>query len=463
MNRRLKLSKFAHLYHRGNDVCFYNALSMDTVYFNKKYENIIKDIYNNKIDYNCLDFIEKTIIDRLRNAYIIVDEKYDENQIIESIKPNIFNGVNIRVMVLHLTDFCNLKCKYCFIEGGMCENYVRQNMTKKVMKAAIDKYIQILNRSKIKENPSIVFYGGEPLANWDVIKYGLKYIDSCRKNNTLKYDVDKVIITNGTLITKEIATTLKKYNVLVSLSLDGIKEVHDYNRIDYNNKGSFERAISGFKLLREAGIEPAISCVMSPFSIKHVDKTIKFLLDDLKIKGLGFNHVSIIPRLNYYDPDYEEKFADSLLHVQNIIQSKYNDVYERRMGHKINCFSDKLLLRADCTGCGEQMSISPTGEIGICQGYMGTRKTFENTVFDENYFPDQDSVFVEWSNRSPLNIKKCMTCPALATCGGGCPRNADVINGSIWEVDSAFCHFALKANEWLIWENFKDVGYCYKM
>lgn len=457
-----KLSKFAHFYYKGNDICAYNALTMDTVYFEKNFESKIKEIIAKPDGYNEAENKVKTIFDALKQAEIVVDKNYDEKEIIDSIKPAIFQGVDIRVMVLHLTDFCNLKCKYCFIEGGMCQDYKRQNMTKEVMKAAIDKYIQILKRSKLKANPSIVFYGGEPLANWEIIEYGLKYLEECKQNGLINHDIDKVIITNGTLITDEIAAMLKKYDVLVSLSLDGIKEVHDYNRIDYDNKGSFDRTIRGLNLLRKHGVEPSISCVMSPFAIKHVDETIDFLLKDLKIKGLGFNHVSIIPKLNYYDPKYEEEFADSILHVQDIIQEKYDDVYERRMGHKINCFVDKLLLRADCTGCGEQISVSPDGEIGICQGYMGTRKTFNNSVFDKDYFPDQDPTFIEWSKRSPLNMDKCLNCPALATCGGGCPRNADMINGSIWDVDSAFCHFALKANEWLVWKNFEDQGYCYE-
>lgn len=456
-----RFSKFAHFYYKNDDVCFYNALTMDTVYFEKKYELQIEKLLNNPKD-DSVDANTKIIFDNLCKTEIIVDKHYNEKKIIEKIKPLIFTGVNIRVMVLHLTDFCNLKCKYCFIEGGMCQNYQRKNMSKEVMKAAIDKYIKILERSNITSNPSIVFYGGEPLANWEVLEYGLKYLEECKKKNLIKYDIDKVIITNGTLINNKIASILKKYNVLVSLSLDGIKMVHDYNRIDYDNKGSFDRTIRGLELLRKHGVEPSISCVMSPFAIKHVDETIEFLLEKLKIKGLGFNHVSIIPNLNYYDPEYEEKFADTMLHVQDIIQQKYDDVYERRMGHKINCFVDKLLLRADCTGCGEQISVSPDGEIGICQGYMGSRKTFNNSVFDKNYFPDQDPTFIEWSNRSPLNIPKCLTCPALATCGGGCPRNADMINGSIWNVDSAFCHFAIKANEWLIWKNFEDQGYCYE-
>ncbi len=366
--KKIRLSKFAYYYTKDNNICAYNSLSMDTIYYDKKYDKCIKDYISGKTKYEELGPTAKTIVDKMKKSDIIVDDSYDEKKVIDVIKPDIFKGVNIRVMVLHLTDFCNLKCKYCFIEGGMCENYVRQNMSKEVMKAAIDKYIKILDRGHHKINPSIVFYGGEPLANWEVVKYGLEYLDKCKKSGKLKYDIDKVIISNGTLITKEIAKTLKKHNVLVSLSMDGIKEVHDYNRIDYNNEGSFDKTMRGFNLLREVGLEPAVSCVMSPFAIKHIDKTIEFLLEELKIKGLGFNHVSIIPNLNYYNPEYEENFADAMLHVQDLIQEKYDDVYERRMGHKINCFADKLLLKADCTGCGEQISVSPNGEIGICQG-----------------------------------------------------------------------------------------------
>jgi radical SAM protein with 4Fe4S-binding SPASM domain len=86
---------------------------------------------------------------------------------------------------------------------------------------------------------------------------------------------------------------------------------------------------------------------------------------------------------------------------------------------------------------------------------MGSRKTFEHTVFEKSFFPDENEIFNEWSMRSPLNFEDCQNCPALATCGGGCPRNADMINGTIWKPDKAYCHFALKALKWMIWKNMK--------
>lgn len=445
-----KYSKFLHIYRKEDKVCLYHSLTMDRLYTSsEEYGEAMKV------------FEQENILENhrlLQEAYakqMIIDKDYDEEYLLEQIKDAIFDGVNIRVMVLQMTDFCNLKCKYCFIEGGQPENYKREVMSIDTAKAAVDKFFDIIKtRNSHTVSPTVVFYGGEPLLNFKTIESTLQYLEEVEKENEII--LDKVIITNGTMMTPEIVQVLKKYNVLVSVSLDGIKYVHDANRIDYDNKGSFDKVVKGIKLLQENGMEPAVSCVMAKEGIPHCEETVRFLVDELKIGGFGFNHVSIIPGLNFYDEEYENQFADAILKVQNLIQKEYPYVYERRMGHKVNTFIDGQLIKSDCTGCGEQMSISPNGEIGICQGYMGSRKTFRHTVFEHDYYPDEDEIFQEWSTRSPLNIEECLKCPALATCGGGCPRNADMLHGSIWNVDSAFCHFARKAQEWLVWQEIEE-------
>lgn len=447
VNVRYKFSRFFHVFQREGIVCCYNALTISAIYIPyTEFEKIKSYMVGDNINYN-LEIFNKMLLENM-----ILPYESDEELLLEQIRSQVFDGVKIRVMVLHMTDYCNLQCKYCFIEGGQPNNYIRKTMNENVAKAAIDKFIEMVHRGHVEENnPTVVFYGGEPLANWHVLQKTLEYIKQKEEEESLR--VDKVIITNGTLIEPSMTDVLKKYDVMVSVSLDGIQEVHDANRIDYSGKGSFERTIKGIKVLQAAGIDPAISCVMAKEGIDKYVENIRFLAEDLSITGLGFNHVSIIPGLNYYDPEYEENFADAIIKVQELIQDKYPYIYERRMGHKVNTFIDKKLIKSDCTGCGEQISVSTDGQIGICQGYMGSRKTFTHTVFDLNYFPDEDEIFVEWSMRSPLNIKECTYCAALATCGGGCPRNADMLHGSIWNVDSAFCHFARKAQEWLLWQD----------
>ncbi len=445
-NALYKYSRFFHCFKRDNQVCLYNALTMETIYTTANEYDRAQHLFESTRHIG-----NNALLRRMYHHNILVPIKVDEDYYLEEIRKKLFTGPRIRVMVLHMTDFCDLKCKYCFIEGGQKAGYHRQVMSQKTAKAAVDKYFHILKGHDTQKTPSVVFYGGEPLLNWETIKCALLEIEQKEKETEIK--VDKVIITNGTILTEEIIEFVKRYNIQISVSLDGIQKVNDANRVDLQGNGSFSRAVDTIKRLMNNGVTPAVSCVMAKEGIPYVDDSIRFLIEDLGIRGLGFNHVSIIPGLNFYDPIYEEQFADAILHVQDVIQQKYPFVYERRMGHKVNMFLDKLLIKSDCTGCGEQFSVSPTGEIGICQGYMGTRKTFRKTVFDLEYNPEEDSIFIEWSKRSPLNIEKCLACPALATCGGGCPRNADMINGSIWEPDSAFCHFAKKAQTWLIWRN----------
>lgn len=447
---KYKISKYVHIYKKENITCLYNALTMDTVYLtHDEYTEFINLKKNNFANGN------KDLLKELLAKNIVFDFNIDEDKLLEKIKEKIFTGVNLRVMVLQMTDYCNLECKYCFIEGAYPNNYHKKMMPFEIAKKAIDRFVEFYKRSEMYERPSIVFYGGEPIVNWKVVHKCLEYVDELNAEDE-KLNIAKVIITNGTLITDGIAKILKEHNVLVSVSIDGIKQVHDFNRIDHNKIGSFDRAVRGYEILIKNNVETGASCVLAPNGIEYSRQSFEYLKNDLKIIGLGLNHVSIIPNLTYYDPEYEEKYADKLLEIQDVIQDENLDIYERRMNHKINCFLHKQFIKSDCTGCGEQFSVNTDGRIGICQGYIGSGKTFNHNILDDSYSPDEDPIFKEWSKRSPLNIKECLECPALATCGGGCPRNADMLNGSIWRPDKAFCHFAIKAQEWLIWRNYTN-------
>jgi len=49
-------------------------------------------------------------------------------------------------------------------------------------------------------------------------------------------------------------------------------------------------------------------------------------------------------------------------------------------------------------------------------------------------------------------MEKCLECPALGICGGGCPYNAYTRHGKIWEIDDTFCPQSLLVLEYLIWD-----------
>ena len=453
----LKRSAFGHLFQRENVLCLYHSLKILPVYFDVAFEPYIR-----ALEGRSADAVLQRVPDSLRppvtklteilcRAHIFVPDTYDEEVYLEQVRQFVFQGPSIRVLVLHLTDFCNLRCKYCFIEGGKVGSYTNRHMSSDIAIAALDKFAATIRSNHLPKPPSVVFYGGEPILNLPVLCFALKHIEELQNERCLPERVDKILITNGTRITREIAEILKRHNVSVSVSLDGPQFLHDQNRIYHSSRGSFQDSLRGYNILREIGLRPTVSCVLSESSLDYVSQIMHWLLEDLGVHALGFNHVSIVPNVNQYDHVYETRLAEALIQSYEIVL-KYPDVYERRMSRKLNSFLERNVVKADCTGCGEQITVSPDGRIGICQGYMGNRNTFIGDVFDDNFDPVSHPIWVEWSHRSPLNMPQCRNCPALAICGGGCPRNAEFISGSIWEPDIAFCHFAKCSLEWMIWK-----------
>ena len=72
--------------------------------------------------------------------FVLLDEKRKEY-----VRP-----VGLETLYLMLTDQCNLRCSYCFINNNMPSDYERRNMKWDVAKKAIDVYFANLAR-----NPAI--------------------------------------------------------------------------------------------------------------------------------------------------------------------------------------------------------------------------------------------------------------------------------------------------------------------
>ncbi len=455
---KFRFAKWTHnIFNSAKNMgCLYNSLTMDTIYYpGNFYEKVETALAENNV--NALrkisDINGRELLEEAKSKKIVVNFDYNEFDVLERISRKFLTRPSINTMILLVTDHCNLNCKYCYIERSLPSNYQKSHMTKEVAKAAIEKFVSIADANS--NSLKITFYGGEPLLNWEVVEFALKYIDKIE--DKISKEIHKILITNGMLLDETKIKILSKYNVHVALSLDGPREFHDRYRVFPDGRGTFDLVIKALNLLREHNLEPSISTVLTKEAILHIEKILKFFLDDLNIRKIGFNHISIIPSINSYDPEYEKEFGKAIIKIHEFILRR-GDVYERRASKKIYNFFKGEIQKADCTGCGEQIAVSPDGKIGVCQGFIGSRLTFNRSVFDKNYNPINDPIFIEWSRRSPLNMKQCYDCIALAICGGGCPRNAYMLLGSIWDKDIAYCHFAKMFCEWLIWKKYETLS-----
>ncbi len=133
---------------------------------------------------------------------------------------SVFYGTGLHIFVLTLR--CNHKCSYCqsAVTG---ERAAGADMPLPVARKSVDLAFQ-----SPREAITIEFQGGEPLANWGVLKETVKYARTKEKRTGKKLALS--LVSNFSLMDKAKASFLLENEVSVCASLDGPETIHNKNR-----------------------------------------------------------------------------------------------------------------------------------------------------------------------------------------------------------------------------------------
>lgn len=174
----------------------------------------------------------------------------------EVIKELLFR-YGLQELILETTQRCNLRCKYCFYSEvyPTVRDAGLKDMSEDIAMKAIDFYLSLLREGRAYNpyrDPTIGFYGGEPLLNFKLIKKCIQYVaENCGDD----FDPHFTITTNSTLLSEEIVSFLSEYNCGIIVSLDGPKEEHDSKRVFPSGEGSFDTIMGNLKPLSDQNPE----------------------------------------------------------------------------------------------------------------------------------------------------------------------------------------------------------------
>lgn len=163
------------------------------------------------------------------------------------------------VLQWHLSENCNLKCLHCYQE-----NHKPIQLSYEQLEKIYKQYKNLLKKLKMKGHINIT--GGEPLCN----PHLFKILDLIKKDEEL---ISFSILTNGTLITKNIAKKIKSYNPsYVQVSLEGGQKTNDYIR----GKGTYKKIAKGIKNLKKYNIFTSISFTATTLNYKEFPKVVSY-------------------------------------------------------------------------------------------------------------------------------------------------------------------------------------------
>ncbi|MBE7092204.1 MAG: thioether cross-link-forming SCIFF peptide maturase [Clostridiales bacterium] len=348
----------------------------------------------------------------------------------------------IKALCLHIAHTCNLNCSYCFASQGHYQGE-RAVMSFEVGKRALDFLIE---NSGTRRNLEVDFFGGEPLMNFQVVKDLVKYARSIEKEHNKNFRF--TLTTNGVLIDDDVIDFCNKEMSNVVLSLDGRKEVHDRFRVDYNNKGSYDKIVPKFKKLVQARGNKNYY-MRGTFTHHNPD----FLEDIKAMLDLGFTELSM-------EPVVTKKGEPSELTDEDlpVVLKQYEDLAKLMLKkdkenkpftfyHYMIDLTEGPCIYKRISGCGsgtEYMAVTPWGDLYPCHQFVGDEKFKLGDIFNG---VNNKKIIDEFLSCNVYARKDCKDCWAKLYCSGGCAANAYHATGKITGVYDYGCKLFKKRME----------------
>ena len=370
-----------------------------------QYNNLTNEVWD--AEGNLVDFSE-----RLPTEAIAPKKSRKSLGVYSKDAPILGKKRIIRKLKIQLGMACNYHCKYC-----MQANY-RDLGSSIHGPEAVEAFLQKLEDANIELKPygQIEFWGGEPLVYWKTLKL---LIPKLREKWGFKSSM--LMITNGSLMTDEIADFLIRYQISVCISHDGpgfsLRDDKD-PLFDPKIKNVWLRF---FEKGKEAGRPFVFHSVITPKSadfdeLKQFFK--KHFAEDaiLSFEGIVTDEGASAPE-SQFSLETARTLDSSIFKALIAEPEQWPCLMDKAQGlmdclvHRVS--ADDIWCRCE-SGRPEVLITDLQGNLDSCQNRpasvfkIGTLKNLKEA---------KNTYFTHWSLRD-----HCRDCLLLSSCNGGCPH-----------------------------------------
>jgi len=305
---------------------------------------------------------------------------------------------------LVITEKCNLNCSYCYM------NKRPKEMTKEVF----HKHYEILpNLMKLHgaDNYVAAYFGGEPLINWELIEYSVPIFMRDEKCSSI------FIATNGLALGPERQEFLRKNNVSLSISFDGLW--NDINRPLKNGLPSVETYLNLKSILNMRNCKVMVGPIRNNITMVE---NYKWFRDVFGIKSPDF---TIIRDDIWSDKDVEI-FKTELKDLTDENIKLIKEGNETLIGWYGLYFLDTYYGRKfgkrkhGCFAGNSGLGFMPDGKIYPCARFGSENFHILYDTIKEIEYKKSINLFFNPKIFDPSTYEKCNTCKLKVICNAGC-------------------------------------------
>jgi len=345
---------------------------------------------------------------------------------------------------------CNLDCEYCFF---LSKDQLYPGSDFRMSAEVLEDYVsQLLAAHEEAGEVVVALQGGEPtMMGLDFLR---SVLDVEERHRRPGQRILTTLQTNATLLDDEWAAFLAEHDVLVGVSVDGPRALHDAYRIDKGGRPTFDRVVRGIEVLQRHGVEWNALTTVNAANGDCGREVYTFLRDDL-----GARFIQLIPVVERVTPQVlplvewgsgrghgarplyrqegdvvthrtvgAEQFGRFLVEVfeewaRHDVGDVFVSMFDTALAHWLGMEQAGMCVHART--CGSALALEHNGDVYSCDHYVEEEYRLGNLadgrpLLDLATSPRQQRFGAAKVDDLPAY---CRGCDVRFACNGGCPKD----------------------------------------
>jgi uncharacterized protein len=289
----------------------------------------------------------------------------------------------------------------------------------------------------------IIWHGGEPLL-WGVKNY--REVFAFMRNEFGDIDFQNSIQTNLVLLDDAFIDLFLEYNVRVGFSLDGVKDIHDVQRVDSRNEGTFDRIMERYHHCVERGLKVGCIVVATRKHLGRIPELYRFMCDN----GISFKLNPIFSAgeaKNNFD-DYGLTNDEFARMSNELFDLWFYDDEHKTINSNFTEIASNIITRrpSGCMfgkNCQENfLAVSPNGDVFPCGRFCD--KSLSDYSYGNLHEEGLDTILPKiklsgaYNRFRYIEESSCRRCRYFDICHGGCLHDGFIGNED-FKTKTVFC------------------------
>ena len=325
-----------------------------------------------------------------------------------------WNGGTSQSLTFIVTEDCNLRCKYCYITHKSSNKRMSFDVAKKFIDYVFSGTL------RLQESVTLDFIGGEPLLEIDLIDKICDYfkLKSYLVGSPWYWNYRISICTNGVNYSdKRIQDFIKKNEekVGITITIDGIKEKHDLQRVFPDGSGSYDVIKKNVDIWKHQFVGST--------KVTFASDDLKYLKDSvINLWEEGIPEVAA----NVVFEDVWREGDDQLFESQ--LKELADYILDNRLFDKYVCtlfddsigepYTEDILSQTSC-GAGKMLAVGVDGKLYPCMRYcsysLNEKEEYVIGNVDEGIDFDKVRPFQTVTYKLQSD-DECLKCPVAKGC-----------------------------------------------